>query len=400
MVKPELEELFKHISREEIIKTSQQLINIPSVTGEEKVIIYLAKKMLENRGIPTRLFGSEERPALTATINPDGKKQLIFNGHLDTVPTASLDAWTHNPFDPVVSDNTLYGRGSCDMKASCAVMIHVIGILNGFNLPLSIGVHLVPDEEKGATYGTRLLIGEIEKGNLRKPDYVIIGEKSNLKLRIAERGGFSFKIKFKGKATHTAYARTEGINAIAKASKGILALEKPIDKWHPWIGSPVLSINSIQGGTVGNQVPDECIISIDRRIIPGENPETVVSEVKSLLDEAGKNDPDWNWEIITNKDSKGNTVYSPANYTEPESPFGDALKKAAKKALNTEPELFVEWAGGTDGAHYRKIGIQTIGFGPKGEHMHGPNELVYIDSLIDQAKTYLALALELSGNNF
>jgi acetylornithine deacetylase/succinyl-diaminopimelate desuccinylase-like protein len=64
--------------------------------------------------------------------------------------------------------------------------------------------------------------------------------------------------------------------------------------------------------------------------------------------------------------------------------------------LNKEPELFVEWAGGTDGAQYRRAGIQTIGFGPKGEHMHGPNELVYVDSLVDEARVYLALTQTLS----
>ena len=67
-----------------------------------------------------------------------------------------------------------------------------------------------------------------------------------------------------------------------------------------------------------------------------------------------------------------------------------------KTALKREPELFVEWAGGTDGAYYRQAGIPTIGFGPAGEHMHGPNELVYVDTLVDQAKVYLALAHELS----
>ncbi len=71
-------------------------------------------------------------------------------------------------------------------------------------------------------------------------------------------------------------------------------------------------------------------------------------------------------------------------------------RAAVKAALGKEPELFVEWAGGTDGAYYREAGIPTIGFGPAGEHMHGPNELVYVDTLIDQAKVYIALAYCLS----
>jgi acetylornithine deacetylase/succinyl-diaminopimelate desuccinylase family protein len=366
------------------------------VTGDEKKVIHLARDIIDGLGIETRLYGSEERPILIATVNPKAKHLIAFNGHLDVVPPASLDAWSHDPFDPQVVGDNLTGRGSADMKAACAVMIHVASIITELDLPLGVALHLVPDEEKGATHGTKALLEEVKKGAVRRPDYVVIGEKSNLKLRVAERGSWGFKIKFKGRATHTAYARYEGINAIAKASKGVLALEKPIDKWHPWIGAPVISVNAIVAGTAGNQVPDECTISIDRRLIPGETPETVAAEVKKALDEAGKGDPDWRWEIDAPRGKDGKWTYTPANLTDPDTELGKALKSAVKKATGHEPELFVEWAGGTDGAYYREAGIQTIGFGPTGEHMHGPNELVYIDTLIQQARVYVALTYELA----
>lgn len=394
---PTLNAALTKVSRDEIVELSKRLIRVPSVTGEEKRVVLLARDIIEGLGIETRLLGPEERPILTATINPKAKRLIAFNGHLDVVPPASLEAWSHDPYDPQLVGNTLTGRGSCDMKAACAVMIHVAGIIKEQNLPLGVALHLVPDEEKGATHGTKLLLEEVKKGSLRRPDYVVIGEKSNLKLRIAERGGWSFKIKFKGRATHTAYARYEGINAIAKASKGVLALEKPIQKWHPWIGAPVLSVNAIQAGTAGNQVPDECTISVDRRLIPGETPDSVAVEVKQALDEAGKGDQDWHWEIEAPKSNDGKWIYNPANFTDPDTELGQAFEEAVKTALGKEPELFVEWAGGTDGAYYRAAGIPTIGFGPTGEHMHGPNELVYIDTLVDQAKVYLALAHHLSG---
>jgi succinyl-diaminopimelate desuccinylase len=393
---PTLDEGFKRISREKIVELSQRLIRVPSVTGDEKRVVLLARDIIENLGIETRLLGSEERPILTATLNPKAKRIIAFNGHLDVVPPASLDAWSHDPFDPQVIGNILTGRGSCDMKSACAVMIHVASIIKDQNLPIGIVLHLVPDEEKGAENGTRMLLNEVRRSNLRYPDYAVIGEKSNLKLRVAERGSWNFKIKFKGRATHTAYARYEGINAIAKASKGILALEKPINKWHPWIGAPVLSINGIQAGTAGNQVPDECTISVDRRLIPDETADTVANEVKQALDEAGLGDPDWRWEIDAPRDKEGKWIYHSANLTSPDTELGQAFKKAIKLALGKEAELFVEWAGGTDGAYYRAAGIQTIGFGPAGEHMHGPNELVYIDTLIAQARVYLALVHNLS----
>jgi len=394
---PAFDDVLAKIDREEILNISKKLIRVPSVTGEEREVMLLARDILNGLGVETLLLGPDNRPLLIATVNDSAKRQLVFNGHLDVVPPANLDAWGHDPFDPQVIGNSLTGRGSCDMKSACAVMIHVAGIIKGLDLPLSVALHLVPDEEKGANHGTKLLLNEMKNGSIRRPNYVIIGEKSNLKLRVAERGIWGFKIKFMGKATHTAYARLEGVNAIAKASKGVLALEKPIDKWHPWIGAPVISINGIQAGTAGNQVPDECTVNVDRRLIPGETPDTVAAEIKQALDEVGRDDPDWSWKLEAERGSDGKWIYTPANYTDPESDLGKALKTAVRTVLGRDPELFVEWAGGTDGAYYREAGIQTIGFGPIGGHMHGPNEFVQIDSLIDQARVYLILANILSS---
>ncbi|MCJ7574585.1 M20/M25/M40 family metallo-hydrolase, partial [Candidatus Bathyarchaeota archaeon] len=185
MDKPRLDEAFARIDEGAIIETAKKLIRVPSVTGDEREVVELAEELVRGMGVETRLYGPPERPILTAAINPEAGRFLVFNGHLDTVPIASRDAWETDPYDPVLKEGKLYGRGASDMKSSCAVMIHVLGILKEMRLPLSVGVHLVPDEEKGATHGTRVLLSEIWKGNLRKPDYVVIGEKSDLKVRIA-----------------------------------------------------------------------------------------------------------------------------------------------------------------------------------------------------------------------
>jgi succinyl-diaminopimelate desuccinylase len=391
-----IDEALKQVDEKRIIELSKQLIEIPSITGEEKAVMNYTKGLLEDMGVHVEVYGSEERPIIYAYINPEAEKQLIFNGHLDVVQIAKPDAWTKEPWKPIVEDGVLYGRGSSDMKASCAVMIHLLEILKKLDLPISVGVHLVPDEEKGAEAGSKVLVDMIEAGKLRRPDYVVIGEQSNLQVRVAERGMFWFQIKFIGRAAHTAASRVNGINAIAKASKGVLALEHHIDKFHEWIGHPMQSVNIIQGGAITNQVPAECTITVDRRLIIGETGDDVVAEVTADLDKAGEGDPNWKWEIIAPKDENGNWEYTPANYTSPESELGQAFNKAVKEALEQEPELYVTWAGSTDGRLYRQIGIQTIGFGPIGSGAHGPDECVFIDSLVKTAKVWLAATLELS----
>ena len=396
MSKTALSKALKKIDENRIIELAKELIGVPSVTGQEKAVMHRARGLLEDAGVPVTFHGGEDRPIIEAAINPGAEKQLIFNGHLDVVPIARPDAWTKKPWDPVLENGRLYGRGASDMKSSCAVMIHIMELLSDMDLPLSVGLHLVPDEEKGAQYGSKILVDKIVAGEMRRPDFVVIGEQSNLRVRVAERGMFGFQVKFLGRAAHTAACRTNGVNAIAKASKGVLALEHHIDKFHPWIGHPMQSVNIIQGGTVTNQVPAECTITLDRRLVIGETADDVVASVKADLDKAGEGDPDWSWEILAPKDDKGNWVYTPANYTPPDTPLGEAFMKAVPAALGAKPELYVEWAGSTDGRLYRQADIQTIGFGPVGFGAHGPDEFVYVDSLVKTARVYMALVHGLS----
>ena len=391
-----LSEALSRIDEARIVELAKEMVRVPSVSGAEKAVMHRTRELLEEIGVEAEFHGSEERPIINAVLNPGAERLLVFNGHLDVVPIAKLDAWTRKPWDPVLEDGRLYGRGSSDMKSSCAVMIHVLEILKDMGLPLGVGVHLVPDEERGAAFGSKVLVEKITSGEMRRPDYVVIGEQSNLKVRVAERGMFGFQVKFYGRAAHTAASRTMGINAIAKASKGVLALEHHIDKFHEWIGHPMQSVNIIEGGTVSNQVPAECTITVDRRLVIGETAGDVVAEVTADLDKAGEGDPDWSWEIVAPKDDNGDWVYTPANYTPPDSELGKAFMDAVPEALGVEPELYVEWAGSTDGRLYRQAGIQTIGFGPIGFGAHGPDEFVYVDSLVKTARVYLALAFRLA----
>lgn len=379
------------VSRDEIVTLASRLISIPSASGEERAVMEEVIRWCSFVDLPFQVIDSDpDRPNVVISLgDPAAGPTIVMNGHLDTVPVSDLLAWRTGPFDPTVSADgkKLFGRGASDMKSSVAVMLHVMEILNLQDVPLrgSVQTHVVSDEETNGAFGTMFLLEEIAAGRLPRPDYCLIGEKSDLKVRNAERGLLAVDVTCHGRAAHTAAARVTGVNAIAKAAKAILALEKDIDRFHPAVGKPVISVNTIQAGIAHNVVPSQCTFSIDRRLIPGETRESVVAEIVATLDDIASQDAAFRYELDV--DPLKNHI--PANITEASSPIVQALQASITKVTGQEPEYFVAWSGATDGRFYRQAGIDTVGYGPGGENAHGANEAVQIDDLVTQARVYV-----------
>jgi succinyl-diaminopimelate desuccinylase len=383
--------------REEILAIASRLIAIPSPSGEERAVMEEVVRWSGQRGLAYDVRALDpDRPNVVITVgDPESGPVIAMNGHLDTVPVSDLSSWRTGPFDPTVSADgvKLIGRGASDMKSAVAVMLHVADRLKDEPLAGAVQVHVVSDEETSGTYGTLFLLDEIAAGNLPRPDYCLIGEKSDLRVRNAERGILAIEVTCFGRASHTAAARVTGINAIAKAAKAVLALEGDIERFHPAVGKPVISINTIQAGVAHNVVPGECTFSIDRRLIPGETRESAVAEIIEALDAITAEDPDFRYELEI--DPRQDHI--PANITAEDSPLVTALQKSIREVTGAEPEYFVAWAGATDGRFYRQAGIDTVGYGPGGENAHGANEAVFIDDLVTQANVYAATIRRVMG---
>ena len=382
------------IDRDTVLPIARSLIAIPSVSGDEAAIMEWLMTWCRERNLDVTVIERDERrPNLIISIgDPGSGPTLAMNGHLDTVPVSDADAWKTDPFDPVISEDRvrLFGRGSSDMKASVGVMLAMMELFRDRRMRGCLQAHIVSDEELSGHYGTVAVMDAIADGTLPKPTWCLIGEKSDLKVRNAERGILHIRVKVLGRASHTAAARTTGVNAIALAARAILALERDIDRHHPSVGKPVISINRISGGVADNVVPGECEFLIDRRLIPGEMRESVVDEITAtLMNVAAPERGEFRFSLTV--DPGG--VFIPANITEPDSPLVQAVWEAARDVRGEEPEFFVQWAGATDGRYYRLAGIDTVGMGPGGENAHGANEAVFIDDLVAQAKIY-ALTIE------
>lgn len=376
------------VNRDDIVEIGKQLISIPSVSGDEYEIMQFVKRWLDERGISyVETANDPKRPNIIASVgDPDKGPTIAMNGHLDVVPVSDASSWLTDPFEGVVSEDgeKLFGRGANDMKTSVGVMMTMLNMFKDADLQGVLSAHIVSDEEVGAEFGTKHVLAEIEAGKLPRPDYVFIGEGSEHKIRNAERGGLAVNVHFKGRASHTAAARVVGINALQKAAKGILALEHHIDTFHPAVGYPVLSVNMITAGVAHNVVPGEAMISIDRRLVPGEDKESAVADIRAKLDAVAAEDPDFVYELDIDPDGG----YIAPNITPEDSPLVKAFQKAVRELTGEEPEYFVQWAGMTDGRFYRQHGMDTVGMGPRGEGAHGANESIKIDDLVKQAKIY------------
>lgn len=378
----------ERVDRQAIIDVASELIAIPSPSGQERDVMEFVAGWCAGRGLDHQVVSKDPaRPNVIVSIG-DGSAgpTIVMNGHLDTVPISDAAAWRTDPFTPTLSPDgaRLYGRGASDMKSAVGVMLYVMGLLKDAPLRGRLQAHVVSDEELSARYGTVHVLDEVAAGRLPRPDYCLIGEKSDLKVRNAERGILSLEITFYGRAAHTAAARATGINAIAKAAKGVLALERDLDAFHPAVGKPVISVNTIHAGVAHNVVPGDCTVSVDRRLIPGETRETAVAEVRAALDAIAADDPDFRYEIVEQEQH-----YIPANITDEQSPLVRAVQESIRTVTGQEPEYFVAWAGATDGRFYRQAGIDTVGYGPGGENAHGANEAVSVDDLVTQARVYV-----------
>ncbi len=387
----------ERVNRDEIVALASRLIATPSTSGEERAVMDDVVAWCAEQGISCEVVSLDPaRPNVIVTLGDgDAGPTVVMNGHLDTVPVSDKSSWQSPPFIPTLNadGSKLVGRGSSDMKSAVAVMLYVMQLLKATPLKGRVQVHVVSDEEVGGKFGTIFVLDEVAAGRLPRPDYCLIGEKSDLKVRNAERGLLAVRVTVHGRASHTAAARATGINAIMLASKAILALEKDIDKFHSAIGKPVISINTIQAGVAHNVVPGEATFTIDRRLIPGETLESAVAEIEEAFAQVAAEDPRFRYTLVVNPDGD----FIPANITDDTSPLVQAVQASVREVTGKEPEYFVAWAGATDGRFYRQAGIDTVGYGPGGENAHGANEAVFIDDLVTQAKVYADTITRLLG---
>ena len=312
---------------------------------------------------------------------------LAFNSHIDTVPTGG--SWTSDPFRLVERDGRLYGRGACDAKGSIAAMVEAAHLLAGrrYDWSGTLLLAFVADEEIDGT-GSKLLTGESQARGAAI-DAVVIGEPTSNQVHSAHKGCLRPLLRVAGQTAHSSRPDL-GVNAIQKAGK-LLALLDAEDRrlrlrHHVLVGPATLTVTRIAGGIADNIVPDSCEIVIDRRLLPGEEADTALDELKRLL-AAARRDHDIDAEVVHVRAVSGaaETIVSAKIVQR-------SLAAAADHGgLQREPAGFT---GGCDLVHFRAIGSEGVILGPGSlDQAHKPDEYVPKAELIQAAEIYLDIAL-------
>jgi acetylornithine deacetylase len=369
------------IDRDYLVNTLAQLIRIdstnPSCTPQGAGEIRIAQAItasLTEIGLEAEVHPLEPNRANAVGVlkGSGGGRSLMLTGHCDTVGVAGMA----NPFSAEIRNGRMFGRGTQDMKGSLAACMAAAKALVDSGIPLAgdLVIAAVADEEY-QSLGIKDLIKRIHV------DSAIVTEPSDLHIALAHRGIVWLEVETTGRAAHGSRYQ-EGIDSILHMGRLLCELdqlEKGLRKRpsHPLVGPPSIHTSRISGGTEWSTYPSQCKLQIERRTLPGENPDQIVGEVQGIIDQLTRQNSAFNATM------KVVSIQSPFEIS-PSAQIVQALQESIQRVMKVEPTQggVTFW---TDAAILAEAGIETTIIGPKGGGLHSPEEWVNLQSLVDLA---------------
>lgn len=275
---------FVESHKQEALDFLIEVVQTPSVTGNELQVSNVVKKQIEKMGLPVEVHAlDEKRPNLIATwVGDEEGPCFIFNGHYDVFPPLESDPGMFGPWSGKVQDGYIYGRGAVDMKGGLCAGIMATHFLKkmGYTPQGSIVLSCDSDEESGGKYGVEYLLDQ----GLLKGDFGVCMEPTNGQVMVDSGGAAFFDITYTSESWHGCIQRTEK-DALEKALKAMFALQsygkalKERKYYAPNDSCASLSFTMIKAGETMNTHPSSCTFTIDRRTLPGETTAEVQNEL-------------------------------------------------------------------------------------------------------------------------
>ncbi|TWH80561.1 YgeY family selenium metabolism-linked hydrolase [Sedimentibacter saalensis] len=376
-----------------VISLCQRLVKSSSYSGQEDKVAEELKKAFKELGFDDVVVDKYGNIIGHIKGNKPGKK-IVFDGHIDTVPVSNETEWKYPPFAAEIHDGKIYGRGTSDMKGAVAAMVCAAANFaedTKKDFAGDIFVAGVVHEECFEGVAAR------EISNRINPDYVVIGEASQLNIKIGQRGRGEVVIETFGVPCHSANPE-KGINAVYKMAEVIGEIRKLTPTHHEVLGDGILELVDVKSSPYpgASVVPEYCRATYDRRLLVGETKESVLAPIKQLLDEMMKRDPELKVKAsysvgkemcYTGNEIEGERFFPGWLYDESEEFVQDVY--AELKSMGFDPTI-TQYNFCTNGSHYAgEANIKTLGIGPSKENLaHTVNEYIEVEQLTSVTQCY------------
>lgn len=411
--------------RSYLLDSVRKLVAAPSLTGNETSACEAMETLLQDEGLATERLPLDtdslrNHPLFSCPCNPDNQRynllavhrppagispgrKLLFNGHLDVVPTGPEQMWAQPPFVPYEEDGWLYGRGAGDMKGGLACALTALRTLRAMGLqPASlVGINAVVDEEDTGN-GTLASLGVLQQARLKARygefDTVLIPEPFGETVMAAQIGVCWLTVKLTGRPTHVAYMN-QGLNPIEAGIHIMQVLKKVQDELnqpenrHPafaHVAQPInINLGKIEGGEWQSSVPCTCTLGVRASFYPDRDAGEAVQWFSDLIrSTAEKLNPALQIEI----DNRG--FKAPGCVYDLEAPAMQALQQAHADMHGAPPERLACTAT-TDGRHFRLSTPWAVtNYGPIARNIHGIDEAVDIASMLRVTETFVRYIID------
>jgi succinyl-diaminopimelate desuccinylase len=380
----------------DIVETLCSMVRLPSITGNEVAMGRFVAEFCRSAGFEVQIVEAVPgRPNVIARYDTGRPgPRLLLNDHLDIVPPGPLEFWDHPPFDPLVRNGRVYGRGTIDTKSGLTTLLIAGRAVINSGLPLrgSLTMIFTCDEEVGGALGMQ----HLGRNGYLDADFALVAEPTSMQVELATKGRLHLEITSEGKATHAARPWL-GHSAIEDMVDVVLSLRELAaelsNRVDPLVGPASLCVGTIEGGTVANMVPNRCVVGLDRRVLPTEDPEAAKDEIAGVLRRVEAARPGA-------KLSMREVVWWPGYRIDKHEPIVTHLVQAIEAVLGKSPKIRGKDAG-TDASWINLLGgIPVVMFSPgSGPEAMNANENVGIDDMVDATAVVAQLAVDILGRN-
>lgn len=368
------------MDRYDAIEIARKLIAYPSVTPDDSGAQTYIAQLLTDMGFECHPLQFGDVHNLFARLGSGGP-HLCYLGHTDVVPAGPAAQWSNDPFDPVIRDGVLYGRGASDMKGSVAAFIAAVKKFLDGHGPLSKGSisFLITGDEEGAAINGTLKVIEWMQATMQMPDVALVGEPTNpdrmgQEIKIGRRGSFTAVLTLAGRQGHVAYSHLAD-NPLPKLAQVMMLLNEYVfDEGSEFFPPTNLEFTHVQCEDSGvNVVPGAAQLRFNIRFNDHWTERKLESAIRDILEGTG-----YQYELACQ--------YGAEAFITGPNEWSELVRGAVKDVTGTLPSFTT--GGGTSDARFIAPYVPTVEYGAINKTIHQIDENAHISDICELADSY------------